>query len=218
MEEIRDFEDDVLSLCDLPIEKGEERESFLKERRSCKSLAEMEYFEFFRDATAEMCDAEDLFFHGGFLPLRSNRELAGSHQSSFEPRVERPVDHRRLRTYSYPSPSHRKLHRSSTSIPPFSGTKPRENRNFPEKSDFPTRSRGQFLMIGLVKAPEIQLRDIKFRQRRRNPAIFERSNSSRVCVREEKGCKGAWKLLRALSCKGHARDMVSASLGCIRHV
>ncbi|XP_043721882.1 uncharacterized protein LOC122669233 [Telopea speciosissima] len=72
------------------------------------------------------------------------------------------------------------------------------------------------LMFGMVNVPkEMELKDIKNRQNRRNPtllfpAIVAGGGTEEAKVRREEE-KGSWRLLRALSCRGHASAVVTAS-------
>ncbi|XP_042492791.1 uncharacterized protein LOC122072272 [Macadamia integrifolia] len=83
-------------------------------------------------------------------------------------------------------------------------------------SSAPARPRWPLLMFGMVNAPkEMELKDIRNRQNRRNPTLLfpefiAGGGTEKVRVRREEE-KGSWRLLRALSCRGHGSTAVAAS-------
>ncbi|XP_042484979.1 uncharacterized protein LOC122065238 [Macadamia integrifolia] len=84
-------------------------------------------------------------------------------------------------------------------------------------SSAPARPRWPLLMFGMVNVPkEMELKDIRNRQNRLNPTLlFPESDaagggSEKVRVRREEE-KGSWRLLRALSCRGHGSAAVAVS-------
>ncbi|XP_042486258.1 uncharacterized protein LOC122066509 [Macadamia integrifolia] len=82
-------------------------------------------------------------------------------------------------------------------------------------STTPARPSWPLLMFGMVNVPkEMQLKDIRNRQNRRNPTLLPEfisgGDREKVSVRREKE-KGSWRLRRALSCRGHGSAAVTAS-------
>ncbi|XP_030456299.2 uncharacterized protein LOC115677305 [Syzygium oleosum] len=82
-----------------------------------------------------------------------------------------------------------------------------------------SRPRWYVLTFGQVKLPaEMELRDMKSRQFRQSPSamLFPApgdSGEGKTQASTGSGGKVTWKVLRALSCKGHASVAVTASLG-----
>lgn len=73
------------------------------------------------------------------------------------------------------------------------------------------------LPFGAVKPPaEMELRDMRSRQLRRNPATLFAPPAPAPADRG--GWKGSWKLIKALSCKDPASVAVATSLAYLPHV
>ncbi|OVA04208.1 hypothetical protein BVC80_271g5 [Macleaya cordata] len=87
--------------------------------------------------------------------------------------------------------------------------------SIPSSSSSQVKPKKQLVMFGVMKSPaEMELRDIRNRQNKRNPSsLFPET----VSVKSNEG-KSSWSILRALGCKGHANAAVTASLRCIPHV
>ncbi|XP_057969228.1 uncharacterized protein LOC131158399 [Malania oleifera] len=78
----------------------------------------------------------------------------------------------------------------------------------------------QLPMFGLVKfPPEMELKDIKSRQSRRNPtALFPPADPGMKVPISRSAGKGPWTILRALSCRDDASVAVATSFRCIPQV
>ncbi|KAF8370144.1 hypothetical protein HHK36_031839 [Tetracentron sinense] len=196
---LQDFDeaDDALSLCDLPLySDGTEWEDSGKEYPR-PSSSDHEFFEFSSDFSGEMNmiipPPNDIIFCGKLIPYK-----------------ESPTEDRAMRK----SPSLKK--------------QLQKLRNPSKKCDLTARKesilsssvkpRWYLLMFGLVKFPtEMELKDIRNRQSRRNPSsLFPAFDGGKSVKGIRSRGKGSfWGLLRAFGCKSHANAMVKASFGCI---
>ncbi|KAI3777154.1 hypothetical protein L1987_46949 [Smallanthus sonchifolius] len=136
-------EEDALSLCNLPINDQE------TDKNSNTEDNEQEDFEFGSNHAAaasspeNMCNAEDVFFQGQILPLRS-ASMKVENGYGYKPKI-------RNKFHSHPSPSPQIR---TQSFRTFSRSKPK------------TTSLWSFLQVGLVKPQEIGLSDLKNRSKR----------------------------------------------------
>ncbi|KAL5973996.1 hypothetical protein ACLOJK_030656 [Asimina triloba] len=155
-----------------------------------------EFFEFFNDFTSEMCAADDVFLCGKLLPstaplLRQTRKA--------EPQLD-AIHHLKLQAKDRKGScsvgvDYRKL---VSSPRPDSGGKACCGGDGGERV---SRPKWYFLMFGSVVAPptKMEMNDIRSRLKRGN------SSDGR------KTANAGWKLLRALSCQGHASAVVTPS-------
>ncbi|KAJ4958019.1 hypothetical protein NE237_025130 [Protea cynaroides] len=199
LEQIEDSEaEECLSFCDLPIydratsttTNGGGNDD---DRR--RSSTDQELFEFFCDLRADMYPADGIIFCGKLIPYREKEcqsEKDGNQISKIK-----SFFRRRRRSESLDelqrSPSSAKHHSSSSSS---------------SSSSSLARPKLPWLMFGMVKLQKkMELKDIKNRQNRQNPTsllpAFAGSGVEKVKVRREEE-KRSWRLLRALSCGGHA--------------
>ncbi|KAK9274621.1 hypothetical protein L1049_021871 [Liquidambar formosana] len=243
-----DEAEEALSLCDFPIDKDDTscfKEFTQSDRRS--SSEPPDFFEFLGDLSSEMCPADDIIFCGKLVPFKhpsptpthnnttattTTTTTTKDHQkhTAFRRRSESLSEAQTPRSNSTKnrlmrssrSLDYRKLHRSSSS-------EPESDRNLSGKSfgkaDISTpkvpKSPWYLLMFGMVKLPpEMELRDIKNRQVRQNPAslIPAVESGRKAAVNRSGGKGGSWGLLKVLSCKDPASVAVTASFGCIPQV
>ncbi|XP_058068569.1 uncharacterized protein LOC131217649 [Magnolia sinica] len=195
-----------------------------------RSTQNQEFFEFFNDFNSEMCAADDIFFGGKILPY-NNPILC----KTIEGNQPWPTFHMRSKLldvshgphaarHSF-SADYQKLERVSGSTTPstpmpkrVSGSKCNGDGDFsPQKV---SRPKWYFLMFGSVTAPPVkmEMNDIRSRLRRRSPpgsiiATPECNRRQTVSVSREPEGKSCWKLLRVLSCQGHANAVITPSLG-----
>ncbi|KAI3760958.1 hypothetical protein L1987_51362 [Smallanthus sonchifolius] len=137
-----DDEEDSLSLCNLPTNDQE------IDKSSNTEANDQEDFEFGSGHAAasspeNMCNAEDVFFQGQILPLRS-ASMSVENGYGYKPKI-------RNKFHSHPSPSPQIR---TQSFRTFSHSKPK------------TTSLWSFLQVGLVKPQEIGLSDLKNRSKR----------------------------------------------------
>ncbi|KAJ4957701.1 hypothetical protein NE237_024812 [Protea cynaroides] len=243
--------EDSLSFCDLPIYSkatstttnwGADDDDDDDDNRRRPST-DQELFEFFCDLRADMCPADDIIFCGKLIPYKekecqSDKDVnQNSKIKSFLRRRRRSESLDELqRSQSSAkdqlmqknhSLDYQKLRRiSSSTFKPFGKYFGKENNSSSSSSSSSSLARPKWpwLMFGIVKVQkETELKDIKKRQNRLNPAplfpaVVTGSGDEKVGVRKEEE-KGSWRLLRALSCRGHASAAaVTASFGCIPHV
>lgn len=205
-----------------------------------------EFFEFFSDLSSEMCSADDIFFCGKLIPFkgqylsppiqthkthinedkkhisfrRRSESLSGLHTSVTRSnsaknkglmRNSRSLDYRKLERHS-----------SSQKASPASDIDRNSSAKSVGKGDVivkkaPTKPRWYLLMFGVVKPPtEMELRDIKNRQVRRNPSMtmfppVVETNGKKSLVNRSSISKGSCRLLRVLSCKDPATVAVTTS-------
>lgn len=227
--------EEALSLRDLPInDRGMKLEDI--SNTADPTAPDQDLFEFFNNFNSKMCAADDIFLCGMLLPYKSslstktrneeeNRSFLHMRSESFDETRRSSAKCRIMR--SSLSVDCRKLERDSSSSGSSSMAKNSQmtNRVPSEKCELSSRRRPKWylLMFGSMRSPaEMEMKDIRNRLRRRDPrttVLFPEleKRGREVAVGKEEG-KRAWKLLRALSCKGHANAVVTPSFGSIQHV
>ncbi|GFS30392.1 hypothetical protein Acr_00g0011660 [Actinidia rufa] len=185
-------EEEALSLCDFPITTlTDDHQTDDDLIISSSSEPSDHFFEFFNhlSTSSEMSHAEDIIFCGKLVPFQ--------HQS-ISKKTLIPAD-----TIREVEQTIRVHVRNSSEI----------HRN----SSLRRKPRWYVLLFGNLKfPPEMELRDIKSRQVRRNMAtMFPASDGGgRIPVNR----KSSWGLLSVLSCKGNASVAVTASFSCMPQV
>ncbi|XP_077214724.1 uncharacterized protein LOC143849552 [Tasmannia lanceolata] len=220
--------DEVLSFRDLPRECEFENTS----QRENQAPQDQDLFEFFNTFNTEMCAAEDIFLRGKILPYKPPKQEFEKRKSFVHFRSES------LNNFQTPRSSIEKFHRPSFSVDykkldrVSSSKTPNPNRNSVSScfggNDFPVRRidsskrKWQNLFtFGLVKPRvEMEMKDIRNRQRRRNPSTFYPAfdGGETVSVSRDEGNKksSSWKLIRALSCSSNVERSVVSSLARVR--
>ncbi|KAK4392612.1 hypothetical protein Sango_2039000 [Sesamum angolense] len=242
-EEEADQEEETLSLCDFPLNSGDDPDKRDSSKNSRRSSSEpSDFFEFFNDFTSEMSHAEDIIFCGKLLPT--------PHPHPRRPRILKSLsehdvaDHfsRRYCHYSLPELNPTRTNGvASTRLP--RGGRPKFRRRSPSallvkpepldihrslskssaKSDGSSskvapKPRWFVLMFGPLRLQqEMDLQDIKSRQVRRNPGSMFPGMDGGGGI--PAGRRSSWghDLLRVLSCKNHASVAVTASIGLVPH-
>lgn len=249
-EEEEDQEEEALSLCDFPLnsdepEKKDSSKSRHHHRRS--SSQPSDFFEFFNDLNSEnMSHAEDIISCGKLVPYKQQQPLfddhilksvsgdydhsinlsrrycdslpeinptrSNSNASTRLTRSSRSLDCKKLRRNSSlvmkseASDIHQSFSKGSVKSEGFKGSKPR----------------WYSLMFGQVKfPPEMDLRDMKNRQVRRNPgSMFLAVEAGGRAPANRSDRRSSWghDLLRVLSCKNHPSVAVTASIGLVPQV
>lgn len=237
-----DEEEDALSLCDFAQNSGEgERgnDDALKAHHRWRSSQPSDSFEFFNDLDAgDMSHAEDIIHCGKLKPYRQQSEqkplsddrifappedcdFSRRHCDSLPPRTNGYAAMRLTR--SSRSLNRQKLRRNSSLVMKSEASE--IHRSFSEgaaKSEAPPRGwkpRWYDLMFGSVKfPPEIDLRDMKNRQIRRNPgSMFAAADGDGTPAnRSERPSSWGHDLLSVLSCKNHPSSVaVTASTALV---
>lgn len=237
-------EEEALSLCDFPLnsnepEKKDSSKIIQDKRRS--SSEPSDFFEFFNDhISSEMSNAEDIIFRGKLVPYKNPPRFQHQILKSLSADDATHLS----RTYSESLPelnparsNSRRLTRNSRSM---DWKKSRRNSSplimKPEASDIhrsfsksSAKSEGSklskprwfVLMFGPLKLqPEMDLRDMKNRQVRRNPGrLFPGMDAGGKNPASRSDRRSSWghDLLRVLSCKNHASVAVTASIGLVPH-
>ncbi|KAL0428319.1 UNVERIFIED_CONTAM: hypothetical protein Slati_3006700 [Sesamum latifolium] len=243
-EEEDDQEEETLSLCDFPLNSGDDPDkrdsSKINNNNSRRSSSEpSDFFEFFNDFTSEMSHAEDIIFCGKLLPATAHRR----------PRILKSLsehdaaDHfsRRYCHYSLPElnptrpngvastrlprggrPKFRRRSSSALMVKPEPLDIHRSLSKSSAKSDGSSKvapkPRWFVLMFGPLRLQqEMDPRDIKNRQVRRNPGSMFPGMVGGGGI--PAGRRSSWghDLLRVLSCKNHASVAVTASTGLVPH-
>ncbi|GAV59580.1 hypothetical protein CFOL_v3_03111 [Cephalotus follicularis] len=205
-----------------------------------------EFFEFFNDLTSEMRPAEDIIFHGKLIPFNEppvttqtpkTLTIEGKRKEYFRRRSESlPAIQSSIARSNSINPNalmrnsrsldHQKLNR-------FESSKILQERQMERNSSVRSVGKSEvpaknvvvkpwwyMLMFGMVKFPaEMELRDIKSRQFRRNPSVMfpTLDHGNNYTVNRSSKKDSSYKFLKALSCKGHASVAVTASL-CVPQV
>ncbi|KAF8035319.1 hypothetical protein BT93_C1368 [Corymbia citriodora subsp. variegata] len=238
-EDPEDDDDDALSLSDFPLAmaahpRHDSGPTHFSDRPRRSSSEPPEFFEFLIDLGSHMRSADDLIVSGKLVPLHDQSPLpffrrgepvcrrceslselersSVSRSSSSMPqlaRSSRSLDYRKLRRPPS-SLAAREVERTTSS----SGRGVGRSDSFPRK---PSRPRWWLLPFGAVKPPaEMELRDMRSRQLRRNPSTLFAPPAPAPADRG--GWKGSWKLIKALSCKDPASVAVATSLAYLPHV
>ncbi|KAI3444157.1 hypothetical protein Pfo_000822 [Paulownia fortunei] len=238
-------EEEALSLCDFPLNSdGPEKKDSSKTQHHRRSSSQLsDFFEFFNGLNSEntMSHAEDIISCGKLVPYKQqplfddqilkslsadddainlsrryceslpelNPTRSNSTASTRLTRSSRSLDCKKLRRNSSlvmkseASDIHRSFSKDSVKSEGFKGSKPR----------------WYALMFGLVKfRPEMDLRDMKNRQVRRNPGSMFPAVEPGGRVPANRRSSWGHDLLSVLSCKDHASVAVTASIGLVPQV
>ncbi|XP_058113756.1 uncharacterized protein LOC131256748 [Magnolia sinica] len=235
-----DDREESLSFCDLPIAKDVNGGGNIAREENGRP-PNQDFFEFFNELGDEMSAAEDIFLQWKLLPNMKNERQNRCNfikKSFFHPRSESSNELHRSRPDVRPernrfSAEYRKSERpsSSSSNTPTQSLAvqmprrvPRGRCDSPPERKSPARPKWYLLMFGSMKVPaEMEMKDIRTRQRRRNlsssATLFPSLDRSRtVSVKTEEDGKRPKKLLRAFSCRDQDAAAVTASLSCMPHV
>lgn len=204
---VAEEEEEALSLRDFPLSFGEpekkEASSKIQDKRRSSSEPS-DFFEFFNDFSFEMSNAEDIIFCGKLMPYKNPPQILKSLSADDATRLSRAYCH---------------------SLPDLTRPRPRTRRSLIVKPDIHRSSansegsklskcRWFVMMFGPLKLqPEMDLRDMKNRQVRRNQGRLFPAGQSPA------GRRSFWglDLLKVLSCKDHASVAVTASIGLVPH-
>ncbi|OMO55658.1 hypothetical protein COLO4_35897 [Corchorus olitorius] len=234
--------EEALSLCDLALDldSNDLEKMPARSRRSSSSsdAAAGEFFEFLSDLSSDMCPADDIIFCGKLIPLKQ-RPLSFQTQ-----KVTYPFGHEKtrkthvlrkrseslseLRSASITrsdstkntnvlrnsrSLDYQKLHRFEMERNPSVRSVGKSDQVSPKKA---VKPRWYIFMFGMVKfPPEMELKDIKSRQSRRNQSamfpLAEDHGGKKFAGNRSSGKGASWNLLKALSCRDHTSVAVTAS-------
>ncbi|KAK8959374.1 hypothetical protein KSP40_PGU009029 [Platanthera guangdongensis] len=230
-EESRDDDDEeALSFSNLPVSESDKERP---EKAASSSPAKDEHFEFrtlggaagdmSSTELAVMCAAEDVFFHGQLLPLGPTQPVSRSDSSasisldSSSSCVSRSLSSNSCASSSDARPRRR---RSSSALYAYPSPSPRVTpvrRNGGSGSG--RRSTGSappagwgLLRLGVVMAPEMELRDIRLR---RTGGAGPKLMSGGCVIDREKRLGTVWRLLGGglTGCKCSPEDAVAAKVG-----
>ncbi|XVE71820.1 hypothetical protein DITRI_Ditri10aG0182400 [Diplodiscus trichospermus] len=235
-------EEEALSLCDLPLDsdvnnnnpENDELQKILPaQSRRLSSESAPEFFEFLSDLSYDMCPADDIIFCGKLIPLRDERVSFQTRKHyRFEEKRKSHVLLKRseslsdLRSNSIPpsdsttnttllknsrSLDDQKLHRRDMERNP--STRSVEKSKVSSKKA--VKRRWYVFMFGMVKfPPEMELKDMKSRQFRRNPSVMFPSvedGGKKLAGNRSSGKGSSWSLLKALSCRDYTSVAVTTS-------
>ncbi|KAL1086137.1 hypothetical protein V6Z11_D08G096900 [Gossypium hirsutum] len=236
-------DEEALSLCNFPLDviKTNPENYHLGKvsalqglSRRSSSDAGPELFEFLSDLSSDMCPADDIIFCGKLIPLNEQSiPFQTRKDCSFEEGRENHVLRKRSESLSElrsdsitrtgSTKEYTKLLRNSRSLDYKKLRRYDMDRNPSTrsggKSEVPTKKlikrKWYVFMFGMVKfPPEMELKDIKIRQCRRNPSIMfpTAEDGGKKHSGNRSSGKGSWSLLKALSCRDHRSVAVAASL------
>ncbi|KAJ8617135.1 hypothetical protein MRB53_013321 [Persea americana] len=225
-------EEEALSLCDLAIDKGTtEKEDDSNEAN--RDNPDQDRFEFFNDLNTEMCSADDIFLSGRILPFKSSSVTHAQRNEDgnldFLHMRSGSVDETRCSRTRYHTleraSSSKESTKKQTQIVNRVQNGKRVGIGEVSAGRVSYRPRWCLLIFGSMRGPpvEMEMKDIRHRQMRRNPppgSLFRASERREGAVSGGKEAEGkiSWKLLRALSCKGHANSVATDPFRCIPHV
>ncbi|KAG6410544.1 hypothetical protein SASPL_128605 [Salvia splendens] len=187
-------------------------ESKIQDKRRSSSEPS-EFFEFLHDFSSEMTNAEDIIFRGKLMPYQNpHPQILKSHSADDASRLSRihrrggsslsAAARSRLATKAEAADIHRNSSKSSAKSEGSSKVKPR----------------WFVMMFGPLKLqPEMDLRDIKSRQVRRNTGRLFAGIDGGGGRSDRRSFWGV-DLLKVLSCKNHASVAVTASIGLVPHL
>ncbi|CAJ1976784.1 unnamed protein product [Sphenostylis stenocarpa] len=206
-------EEETLSLCDLPIYSGSINSAkwdgdFSKEDEKSFGDDDDNLFEFFSEeftTSSKSAVAENIIFCGKLIPFKDIPPRVDESHSTARGNVQKGIAKRGLKgsksfACDYTSMGKVSLVRSTT------------------------KSRWFLFMFGMSKlssTTEMELRDIKSRQSRREPAAMfpaTEDGEEDAVKGKKRSCKGMWKLLKSitmvLGCRSSklANDVVKAAL------
>ncbi|KAJ0031634.1 hypothetical protein Pint_14129 [Pistacia integerrima] len=246
LHDAQEEEEEALSLCDFPLDENNGnnfQETTTRSHTSSSSSTEPgdpEFFEFLSNLSSEMRAAEDIIFCGKLIPLNINEQNPPVYHHHHQQQQQQfsskgftkssIYEHRhgdfRRRSESLSD----KILRSSRSLDY------QKLHHFDMERNSSVRSVGKsdnvnkiravkpwwyLLMFGMVKfPPEMDLRDIKSRQFRRNSSVMfpslDAAGNFPVNRSSTAGGKTSWRFLKALSCKDDASVAVTTPL-CMPH-
>ncbi|CAN8326589.1 unnamed protein product [Cochlearia groenlandica] len=215
---IEEKQEETLSILDLPLTTEKPDSTTVDHREQSNEL-----FEFLTSASNDVSPAENIIFAGKLIPLNYQNALFSPPEHISPPRIRArseslsAIQGKNLNTpmardnasiklmRTSRSLDYRKLTRGSTNTV-HSPPKPRKTTTKTETASCGDvkslrRPRWYVIMFGMVKfTPEIELKDIKNRQIRRNiippPVIFPSPVN-----RRNRSPSPSWRFLDALSCK-----------------
>ncbi|XP_039002242.1 uncharacterized protein LOC120128672 [Hibiscus syriacus] len=177
-------EEEAFSLRDFPLDSYAKNNPGLTRRSSSESAPE--FFEFLSDLTYDMCPADDIIFCGKLIPLNQQQQIPFE-----ENKIKNNVLRKRSESFSElrsesatrsdSTKEHTKCLRNSRSLDYKKLRRYDMERNpskrSARKSDISAmkvnKRRWYVLMLGMVKfPPEMELKDIKSRQFRRNQSVM----------------------------------------------
>ncbi|GMI74157.1 hypothetical protein like AT4G30230 [Hibiscus trionum] len=217
-----DEEEEALSLCDLPLDLDtnttprNDPNQAARTRISSPEVA-FEFFGFRNDDTgSDMCLAEDIFSGGKLVPsgekphvlrkrsgsLSELRSGSSAKSSDALLRISRSLDSQK-----------QKLHRLDVKERVTSAKSFDQSEVSPKKV---VKPRWYVFMFGSVKfPPEMELKDIKSRQFRRNPSVMFPDYGKKVADNnlssDKSSSSSSWFLLKALSCRDYTSVAVTSS-------
>ncbi|KAL0891286.1 hypothetical protein Bca101_015269 [Brassica carinata] len=215
--------EETLSLRDLPL-LNPQKPSSTATTTTTEDHGEpsTEPFEFSTSTSYDVSPAENIIYRGRIIPLNYQNALF-SPPEHISPRIRtrseslsaiqgnninRPLAHDNvgpMRTSR--SLDDRKLTRRLTTVhpPPGKVSSAKKTETVPSGSGKSVRPRWYVFMFGMVKfPPEIELRNIKSRQTRRNvlPPVMFPSHPDRISRRTQATSPSpSWRFLNALSCR-----------------
>ncbi|CAA0396998.1 hypothetical protein AtNW77_Chr4g0308441 [Arabidopsis thaliana] len=222
---LEEEKEDALSLRDLPLKAKNPNPTTTEDHKEPST----ELFEFLTSSSYDVAPAENIIFGGKLIPLnyqnalfsppehisrriRSRSESLSAIQghklnrpgSCTVARRDNAGPMRASRSLDY-----RKLSRGLTTVhSPPENSSPTKNTGKPETTSSGSvksvRPRWYVIMFGMVKfPPEIELKDIKSRQIRRNipPVMFPSPANRRARGSRSPSPSPSWRFLNALSCK-----------------
>ncbi|CAA2973969.1 Hypothetical predicted protein [Olea europaea subsp. europaea] len=240
MKEYEDEAEETLSLCDLPLystdggaaDWEEDLSTVSQGGSSSTSSLEQDYFEFFSQHMSTSTTPENIIFCGKIIPCKQpakDSKLVESKQSEGLSRLK--LNSLFSKNGAKSPPMEKNIKKKSLAILPKSSKKMYNKSNDMGKgNDFPVqktslltssssgKARWYFLLFGITGiSTEMKFSDMKNRQSRRKSSPsspmfrFRSGDDKAMSSRGSKG-KGAWRLIRALSC--HHADAVVTD--CIR--
>lgn len=225
-----DDEEEAISLCDFILHSEEKDEDRDRNRRRRSDPSD--FFEFFNDlCTSEMCHAEDIIFCGKLVPYKEQPVLFDSTLNDSSRRYCESLPDKLLTPNKTRTDSSTKIMRScrsldylkscrdsSLAVKPESSCVPRFRLKKPVKFEV-WKPRWYGLMFGVVKTPpEMDLRDMKNRQVRRNAGRISRpAMEGRGKIPGNQRNSWSDDFLNVLSCKNDASvaTMASSSLSLV---
>ncbi|XP_041999680.1 uncharacterized protein LOC121749148 [Salvia splendens] len=192
------------------------RESKIQDKRRSSSEPS-EFFEFLHDFNSEMTNAEDIIFRGKLMPYQNpHPQILKSLSADDASRLSRT--HRRSSLSAAARP--RSAARSRLAMKPEAADIHRNSSKSSAKSEGSSKVKPRWfvMMFGPLKLqPEMDLRDIKSRQVRRNTGRLFAGIDGGGGRSDRRSFWGV-DLLKVLSCKNHASVAVTASIGLVPHL
>ncbi|XP_073153593.1 uncharacterized protein [Henckelia pumila] len=204
-----DDEEEAISLCDFILHSEEKDSPQDQDRR--KSSDPSDFFEFFNDLTSEMCHAEDIIFCGKLVPFKKQPVLNFDTLNDSSRRYcESLPDQLLTPAKARSTDSTTKCMRSCRSLD-YEKSKGSCAPRFRLKKQVKFevwKPRWYGLMFGVVKSPpEMDLRDMKNRQVRRNSGGISRppmEGRGRNMIPASQRNSWSDDFLNVLSCKNDA--------------